>query len=83
MLAYSYKGLNNSVEDILGAEEFNEIENLFASILLVWMTRQFKQGLYREYVDQIDDLSTVRGKIDIEGTIKNKISHRQLLTWGL
>ena len=80
MLAYSYKGLNNSVEDILGAEEFNEIENLFASILLVWMTRQFKQGLYREYVDQIDDLSTVRGKIDIEGTIKNKISHRQLLT---
>lgn len=80
MLAYSFNGLNNSVDEVLGSEKFSGIENLFASILVVWTSRQFNRGLYREYVDQIDDLPTVRGKINITETIKNKISHRHVLT---
>ena len=35
--------------------------------------------LYREYVNKSDNLTMLRGKLDIQGTIKNKLQHRQKL----
>ena len=37
------------------------------------------KGLYREYIERNDDLPIMRGKFDINSTIKNQIQHKQLL----
>lgn len=39
-----------------------------------------KQGLYREYILQEEELSVLRGKLNIQGTIRNKIQHKQKLS---
>lgn len=43
------------------------------------MSMQLKQGLHREYVLRNDSLSTLKGKLDIVGTIANKIKQRPQL----
>lgn len=39
-----------------------------------------KQGLYREYISHQEELTVMRGKINMPGTIKNKLLHKQVLT---
>ena len=56
------------------------MHNLFAAILSKRIGRQLKQGLYREYMNRKEDLPVMRGKIDMPGTIKNKIEKKQRLT---
>lgn len=41
---------------------------------------QLKQGLYRTYINRVEPLSVVRGKIDMPGTIRNKLEHRMCVT---
>ena len=77
MLAYAFQVLRqNSYEDVV-AEEFEEISDLFAEILFRGISRQLKQGLYRTYVSREEDLSTVRGKLLIAGTIRNQIQRKR------
>lgn len=80
MLAYAFQAMHlESFKEIAG-EEFDNIHNLFAAILGGGIGQQLKQGLYREYLDNTEDLSTVRGKIDLSGTIRNETSHRRLIS---
>lgn len=80
MLAYAFTTLNQSNYDEIAAEEFDNIHNLFAAILAKGIGQQLKQGLYREYLNRTEALSVVRGKIDMPGTIKNRIARKQVVT---
>ena len=80
MLSYAFTILNQGEYDQIAAEEFDHLHNLFAAILAKGICRQLKQGLYREYVNRKEDLSVVRGKIDLPGTIRNKIAKTNKLT---
>lgn len=79
MLAYAFQQLKqNNYEDIAG-EKFDEIHDLFAEILARGISFQLKQGLHKEYIEVHDSLTTLRGKLDINGTVKNKMLRKQLL----
>ena len=80
MLSYAYTPLKQGGYENVEKEEFDNIHNLFAAILAKGIGRQLKQGLYREYVDKTESLPTLRGKIDINGTVKNKIAKRKLIS---
>lgn len=80
MLSYAFTALNQSNYDNIAVEEFDNVHNLFAAILSKGIAQQLKQGLYREYLGQKEDLTVMRGKIDMPGTIKNKIARKQVLT---
>ena len=80
MLSYAFTTLTPSHDDEIAAEEFDNIHNLFAAILSKGIGRQLKQGLYREYLSCKDDMPVVRGKIDIAGTVRNKLARKQILT---
>ncbi|MFA5670604.1 MAG: 5-methylcytosine-specific restriction endonuclease system specificity protein McrC [Balneolaceae bacterium] len=80
MLTYAFQILRQSGYDEIAAEEFENIHDLFASILLKGIAKLIKQGIYRDYVTKCDNLSVLRGKLDIYGTIKNKYQRRQMLS---
>lgn len=80
MLSYAFTTLNQSNYDEIAAEEFKNIHNLFAAILSKGIGQQLKQGLYREYNNHKEDLAVMRGKIDMPGTIKNRIARKQILS---
>lgn len=80
MLSYAFTTLNQSNYEDVAKEEFENIHNLFAAILAKGIGQQLKQGLYREYLNQKEDMSVMRGKIDMPGTIKNKLARKQVLT---
>ena len=79
MLSYAFQTLNQSNYEEIAAEKFEDMQNLFAAILAKGIGFQLKQGLYREYRNCQEDLSVIRGKINMQGTIRNKMSRRQLL----
>lgn len=79
MLAYAFKVLKQSNYSNIAAEDFENIHNLLAAILSKGISQQLKQGLYREYVDKSDNLNVLRGKLNINGTISNRIQHKNLL----
>lgn len=80
MLAYAFEILNQGGYEDIAVEEFENIHNLFAAILAKGIGRQLKQGLYREYIDKKEDIAVVRGKIDMPGTIQNRLARKRVLT---
>lgn len=79
MIAYAFRSLSIDGLDDNGKESFENIYNLFAAIISQGISRQLKRGLYREYTGHRDNLSVMRGKLDMNGTIRNRISRRQML----
>ena len=80
MLSYAFTTLKESVYEDIQKESFDNIHNLFAAILAKGIGLQLKQGLYREYINRFENLPVVRGKIDMPGTIKNRLEHRMVVT---
>ena len=80
MLAYAFRVLKQENYGQVATEEFENIHNLLAAILSKGISQQLKQGLYREYIDNSDDLNVLRGKLHIVGTIKNQLQHKRLLS---
>lgn len=79
MLSYAFQVLKQSSYDQVAAERFDHVEDLFAAILARGLGRQLKQGLYRTYVTKSETLSVMRGKLDMQGTIRNRIQRRARL----
>lgn len=80
MLSYAFTTLTPTEDDEIAAEAFDNIHNLFAAILAKGISQQLKQGLYREYLNRKEDMPVMRGKIDMPGTIKNKLARKQVLS---
>lgn len=77
MLAYAFQVLRqNNFEDI-SKENFERIQDLFAEILYRGISSQIKQGLYKEYIVRNESLPLLKGKLDINATIQNRVQHRQ------
>lgn len=79
MLSYAFQVLKQGNMEEVAAEEFERVEDLFAAILAKGVSRQLKQGLYREYVTREDHLACVRGKLNLDETLHNRMQKRQKL----
>ena len=77
MLAYAFQELRQNNYAEIEGEKFDDIYDLFAEIMARGISYQLKQGLYREYVSKNESMPTVRGKIDINGTIANRMRNSQ------
>ena len=73
MLAYTFQELRQNNYAEIEGEKFDDIYDLFAEILARGISYQLKQGLYREYVAKNESMQTIRGKIDMRGTIANRM----------
>lgn len=79
MLAYAYQVLRQKNYDEVEAEEFEEIQDLFAAVLAKGISQQLKQGLHREYILKQENLSVMRGRLDVPGTMGNKVQRKRTL----
>ena len=77
MLSYAYQVLRQSNYKKIESEPFDNVCDLFAAILVQGMNQQIKQGLHKEYISYTDDLFTVKGKLNMQGTIQNKLKRMQ------
>lgn len=72
MLSYAYDILNEGDNQKLSDEEFENIYDLFGKILVNGLDLLIKRGFHREYIYMSEELPAVRGKIDINRTIKKQ-----------
>ena len=77
MLAYAFQELKQNNYAEIEGEAFDDIYDLFAEILSKGISYQLKQGLFREYVSHNESLLTVRGKISMSDTIRNRMRNDQ------
>lgn len=80
MLSYAFQVLNEQGYKNIATEHFNNIPELMAAILSKGISVQIKRGLGRDYILQTEQLSALRGKIDISESIKTQtILKRQMI----
>ena len=71
MLAYAFHSLREGAFRRLACEDFSNIDNLLAEIIIIGTTSLVKRGLLRDYETLTEQLSSPRGKINITATIKS------------
>ncbi len=72
MLSYAYDVLKQGGNISLSNEEFANIYDLFGKILVNSLNLLIKRGFNREYVCTSDELSALRGKINIADTLRRQ-----------
>lgn len=79
MLAYAYQVLREKGFESCGTEEFENTADLLSAILVKGVSIQLKRGLGRTYIEETDTLSCLRGKIDVNESIKRQTIIKQQL----
>ena len=70
MMAYAFRTLEIGEYAKLGQEDFENLADLMAAILVIGIGLQRKRGFERGYEDFHEDLHTVRGHIDLRRTAR-------------
>ncbi|GGH80446.1 5-methylcytosine-specific restriction enzyme subunit McrC [Pullulanibacillus pueri] len=70
MLSYAYQTLNLSEYKHIGVEKFESAKDLYAEILSIGIPVLIRGGLIREYVSVEESSTVIKGKIDINSSIK-------------
>jgi len=79
MLSYAFQELKQNNYEKIASEDFENIHDLFAEILARGIASQLKQGLRRTYVARHETLPTLKGKLDINGSVRNLAARKQML----
>ena len=76
MLSYAWNIWNiidedNNRKEIFGDEKFDNIYNVMAYILNMFLDKLIKRGFYKGYITLEEDLSVLKGKINFSKSIKS------------
>lgn len=73
MLCYAWENtLKQDDDKLLGEEAFDNIYNLLSAILIQGVTQLVKGGFVRDYINYSESLPLVRGRININSTLKEQ-----------
>ena len=72
MLSYAFQVLNEQGYKNIKTEQFDNVAELCAAILSKGVSLQLKRGLRREYIENTESLSSLRGRIEISESIKTR-----------
>ena len=80
MLSYAFQILREQEYRNIATEQFENVADLCAAILIKGVSAQVKRGLRREYVEKTEPLSSLRGRIELSESIKTRsVLKRQLV----
>ncbi|AOZ72144.1 5-methylcytosine-specific restriction endonuclease system specificity protein McrC [Boudabousia tangfeifanii] len=77
MLAYAFTVLREDKYREVATEDFDHSADLLAAILERGISSQVKRGLGRDYLDRTDQLSSLRGKIEVSESVKTQAFQRR------
>lgn len=69
MLSYAFQNLTKICDESVECEEFDNIQELFSVILYKGINYQLKRGIYKEYLEEKEPLSCLKGKINFPESI--------------
>lgn len=72
MLSYAFQILNEQGYKNIATESFENVAELCAAILSKGISTQLKRGLGREYIEHMESLSSMRGRVDLAESIKTR-----------
>ncbi|ENH95944.1 5-methylcytosine-specific restriction enzyme subunit McrC [Gracilibacillus halophilus YIM-C55.5] len=70
MLSYAYQTLHLSEYKQIGTEQFENVKELYAEILSIGIPVLIRGGLSKDYISVEETSNFIKGKIDINATIK-------------
>ncbi len=79
MLSYAFQVLTEQGFKKIETEEFENVAELCAAILAKGVSLQLKRGLGREYIENTESLSSLRGRIEISESIKTRSTMKRQL----
>ena len=79
MLTYAFQELRQNNYERIATEDFDHIHDLFAEILARGIAYQLKQGLRREYISKHETIPSLKGKLDMDGSVRNLAAKKRLL----
>ncbi len=72
MLSYAFQVLNEKGYRKVTTESFDNVADLLSEILAIGVSKQIKQGLFKDYIEVSETTSSIRGKIDITKSINSQ-----------
>ena len=72
MLCYAWNVLDQSDENVVGSEKFDNIYDLLARIYINGTNSLIKRGLSRSYIQERREVSTLKGKVEVADSIKKQ-----------
>lgn len=79
MLTYAYRVLSNSTYKNVETEAFENAAELYTAILILGIGSQLKRGLNRDYIETVEAFSMLRGKIELNESIRPRMRLKQQL----
>lgn len=73
MMVYAFRALEKKDIKSLSTEQFDSIYDLFCEIFNICLAEQIKKGLRNEYIMTRDKTPTIKGKLNIDETIKSNL----------
>lgn len=70
MLVYTFEILKSKEYNRLNREDCEDIYDLLASLLLCGTNTLIKRGFLKSYVNKTEELTAIRGKVDINSSIR-------------
>lgn len=70
MLAYAYHALNEAGCRSIETEDFKNVHDLLAAILINGVAQQIKRGLNRDYLSNKEVISSLKGKLIVSESVK-------------
>jgi 5-methylcytosine-specific restriction enzyme subunit McrC len=80
MLTYAFRVLRQENYERIQTESFDNVRDLLAAILSRGISTQLKRGLSRVYMEKREDMSILRGKVDMSGSIRLKLRKQRQLS---
>ncbi len=72
MLSYAFRTLTKKDYREMATEEFSNTADLMTEILIAGISQQLKCGLGRAYIEQMEDIPVIRGKVNITESVKRQ-----------
>ena len=72
MLSYAFRTLTKKDYREMATEEFSNTADLMTEILIEGISQQLKRGLGRAYIEQMEDISVIRGRVNITESVKRQ-----------
>lgn len=72
MLSYAFRTLTKQGYREMAIEKFSNTADLMTEILIAGISQQLKRGLGRAYIEQMEDVPVIRGRVNITESVKRQ-----------